>query len=109
MPPRPSLHSLLLMAASGSSSAAAAAAGGDSGLFLAARRRLPAAAAAGGHRIRLLHSFPGDRVPRRAEVACCVRSAPDARLAGPVTVRSRNGKRAPPLWNAHCSVLVLFS
>ncbi|XP_025813466.1 twinkle homolog protein, chloroplastic/mitochondrial-like isoform X2 [Panicum hallii] len=85
MPPRPSLHSLLLMAASASSSSAAA--GGDSGLLLAARRRLPAAA---GHRIRLLHSFSGPRVPRRAEVACCVRSDPDARPAGPVTVRSRN-------------------
>ncbi|CAL5039912.1 unnamed protein product [Urochloa decumbens] len=93
MSPRPSLHSLLLMAASASSSAAAAA-GGDTGLLLAARhRRLPVAAAAwaaGGHRIRLLHSFSGARVPRRAEVACCVRSAPAARPAGPVTVRSRN-------------------
>ncbi|OEL15708.1 Twinkle-like protein, chloroplastic/mitochondrial [Dichanthelium oligosanthes] len=89
MPPRPSLHSLLLMAASASSSAAAA--GGDSGLLLAARRRLPvAAAAAGGHRIRLLHSFSGGGMPRRSEVACCVRSAPDPRPAGPVTVRSRN-------------------
>ncbi|KAK3131064.1 hypothetical protein QOZ80_6BG0501540 [Eleusine coracana subsp. coracana] len=87
MPPRPSLHSLLLMAASASSSAAAA--GGDSGLLLVARRRLPVAAAAGGHRIRLLHSFSGSRLPRRSEVACCVRSAPDARPAGPVDVRSR--------------------
>ncbi|XP_062178421.1 twinkle homolog protein, chloroplastic/mitochondrial-like [Phragmites australis] len=85
MPPRPSLHSLLLMAAS-----AAAAGGGDSVLLLAARRRLPVAAAAGGHRIRLLHSFSGSRLPRRPEVVCCVRSAPDARPAGPVAVRSRN-------------------
>ncbi|KAJ1260337.1 hypothetical protein BS78_10G224600 [Paspalum vaginatum] len=90
MPPRPSLHSLLLMAASASSSAAAA--GGDSGLLLAARRRLPVAAvaAAAGHRIRLLHSFAGGRVPGRPEVACCVRSTPDSRRTGPVSVRSRN-------------------
>ncbi|KAG0515581.1 hypothetical protein BDA96_10G290700 [Sorghum bicolor] len=90
MPPRPSLHSLLLMAASASSSAAAA--GGDSGLLLAARRRLAATAAAGGHRIRLLHSFSPGRVPRRPEVACCVRGAPDARRSAPAPtpLRSRN-------------------
>ncbi|XP_066382565.1 uncharacterized protein [Miscanthus floridulus] len=91
MPPRPSLHSPLLMAASASSSAAAS--GGDLGLLFAARRRLPVAAAsmaaAGGHRIRLLHSSPG-RVPRRPEVACCVRSAPDARRYAPAPLRSRN-------------------
>ncbi|AQK81536.1 Twinkle homolog protein chloroplastic/mitochondrial [Zea mays] len=84
MPPRPSLHSLLLMAAS------AAAASGDSGPLLAARRRLAATAAAGGHRIRLLHSFSPGRVPRRPEVVCCVRSAPDSRRSAPAPPCSRN-------------------
>ncbi|KAL6603143.1 hypothetical protein ACP70R_043504 [Stipagrostis hirtigluma subsp. patula] len=83
MPPRPSLQSLLLMAAS--------TAAGDSGLLVAARRRLAAAAAAGGHSIRLLHSYSGSRLARRTELARCVRSAPEARPAGPVAMRSRNG------------------
>nr|XP_051198492.1 primase homolog protein isoform X2 [Lolium perenne] len=82
MPPRPSLRSLLLIAASPSVAA------GDSGLLLAARRHFPAAlAAAGGHRIRLLHSFSGGRLPRPVELACCFGTAP---AAVPVVPRSRN-------------------
>ncbi|CAM0909353.1 unnamed protein product [Alopecurus aequalis] len=83
MPPRPSLQSLLLMAASTSAAA------GDSGLLLAARRRFPAFAAAGGHRIRLLHSVSGARLPRRAELACCFGTAPAPVPAGPDVPRSR--------------------
>ncbi|XP_040380894.1 twinkle homolog protein, chloroplastic/mitochondrial [Oryza brachyantha] len=87
MPPRPSLQSLLLMAAS------TAGAGGCGGFLPVGRRRLPAVAVAagGGHRIRLLHSFAAGRgLPAAGhEVACCARTAPVARPAGPVAIRSR--------------------
>ncbi|KAG8074946.1 hypothetical protein GUJ93_ZPchr0006g42501 [Zizania palustris] len=80
MPPRPSLQLLLGMAAS--------TAGGDSCRLIPARRRL-SAIAAGAHRIRLLHSFSGSRrLSGGHEVACCVRSVPASRPAGPVAIHS---------------------
>jgi hypothetical protein len=100
MPPRPSLHSFLLMAASTSAAA------GDSALLrlAARRRRLPPAlaAAAAGHRVRLLHSLSGPRLPRRAprraELACCFGTVPAPAVpAGPVVPRSTNGNNAPAL------------